>query len=437
MNVFIGKQLSLIKFLPVAVARRLIQQGKVRNRVLGPNAGKAQILVDVSVIVHGDARTGIQRVVRALLSQLLCAPPPGYRICPVFATRQHDYHYAPDFLQLGANAGPASGRVTVEQGDIFLGLDLAAHLLPRHHAQLSVWKKSGVGVHVVIYDLLPLKRSDWFNPSTSRNFRRWMRTVALFADSAICISNAVGTELAEWLVDCYGFSRETLPIESIVLGANIEASVPSTGLPDGSAQLLERLRARPTVLMVGTLEPRKGHAQALAAFEQLWQEGRELNLVIVGKSGWKTEALQQRLLNHPLKQTRVDWLQNISDEMLKNLYEACSGVLIASEGEGFGLPVIEAAHYKKPVLARDLPVFREIAGEKITYFSGTDAEHLARAVVAWLEGPCSEERQLDTLSAPSWQSAANELLTCLGLMPANQVQPGRSQALPRIQSETV
>ncbi|MGF6853556.1 glycosyltransferase family 4 protein [Paraburkholderia sp. CI3] len=427
MNVFIAKQTSLIKLLPVTAARRLVQQGEARKSALSLRSRRKQILVDVSVIVQNDARTGIQRVVRALLMQLLSAPPFGYRICPVFCTRNQDYCYAPDFLQLDANTGLALERVTVEQGDIFLGLDLVAHLMPRQHAQLVAWKNSGLTIHVVIYDLLPLKYPNWFNPKTSRNFRRWMRTVAVFADSAICISNAVGAELTEWLAIRYGISKEMLPIKSFLLGADIEASLPSRGLPDGSTHLLERLKDKPSVLMVGTLEPRKGHSQALAAFEQLWQRGQDVNLVIVGKPGWKIESLQQRLLNHPLNSTRLHWLQNISDEMLKRLYEVCLGVLIASEAEGFGLPVIEAAYYAKPVLARDLPVFREIAGETITYFSGSTAESLSSVLVKWLENPLSGQGRSAAISAPSWKSAARELLACLELPPDSVLHSDMSE----------
>ncbi|MBM5574147.1 hypothetical protein [Deefgea sp. CFH1-16] len=54
-----------------------------------------QLLVDVSVIIQNDAGTGIQRVVRALLLQLLKNPPAGYSVKPVFCTHQHGYHYAP------------------------------------------------------------------------------------------------------------------------------------------------------------------------------------------------------------------------------------------------------------------------------------------------------------------------------------------------------
>jgi glycosyltransferase involved in cell wall biosynthesis len=56
---------------------------------------------------------------------------------------------------------------------------------------------------------------------------------------------------------------------------------------------------------------------------------------------------------------------------------------MASRGEGFGLPLIEAARYDLPLLARDLPVFEEVAGNNVTYFSGESIESLATSLKDW------------------------------------------------------
>ena len=58
---------------------------------------------------------------------------------------------------------------------------------------------------------------------------------------------------------------------------------------------------------------------------------------------------------------------------------------MASRGEGFGLPLIEAASYDIPVLARNLPVFEEVGGENVTYFSGLDPVGLADSLATWLK----------------------------------------------------
>ncbi|WP_370457271.1 glycosyltransferase [Herbaspirillum sp. SJZ107] len=68
---------------------------------------------------------------------------------------------------------------------------------------------------------------------------------------------------------------------------------------------------------------------------------------------------------------------------MPNATNACSG-WAASEGEGFGLPLIEAARHGIPIVARGLPVFREVAGDHAHYFEGRDAGDLARALAEWL-----------------------------------------------------
>jgi glycosyltransferase involved in cell wall biosynthesis len=76
--------------------------------------------------------------------------------------------------------------------------------------------------------------------------------------------------------------------------------------------------------------------------------------------------------------TRLHWLDGISDEFLDQIYQACSALLATSLGEGFGLPIVEARLHGMPAIARDIPVFREIADTQTTFFSGTDPASLRR-----------------------------------------------------------
>jgi len=119
----------------------------------------------------------------------------------------------------------------------------------------------------------------------------------------------------------------------------------------------------------------------------------DANLVIVGKEGWKDfpEELRRtipeivsRLRHHPELGRRLFWLEGISDEYLELIYATCTCLIAASEGEGFGLPLIEAAQHKLPIIARDIPVFREVAGNHALYFSGKEPLDLARGIKEWL-----------------------------------------------------
>ena len=205
------------------------------------------------------------------------------------------------------------------------------------------------------------------------------------------------------------------------LGADVENSDPSRGLPKNANQVIGLLSARPTFLSVGTIEPRKAQAQALAAFELLWSEGLEVNLVFVGKQGWMVEALVEKLNNHQELGKRLFWLEGISDEYLEKVYANSTCLIAASEGEGFGLPLIEAAQHKLPIIARDIPVFREVSQEHAFYFSGVAPQRLASSVGKWLElHGRNEHPQSAGLKHLSWNESAAELMR--GLIGSNRVQ---------------
>ena len=80
------------------------------------------------------------------------------------------------------------------------------------------------------------------------------------------------------------------------------------------------------------------------------------------------------------------------------------------------MPLIEAAQKGIPILARDIPVFREVAGEHAYYFRGTQAQDLASAVEAWL-GLHAEGRHPRSEKMPwlTWQQSAMQLRQALGV----------------------
>jgi glycosyltransferase involved in cell wall biosynthesis len=347
-----------------------------------------QLLVDVSALVQSDLKTGIQRVVRSVLLAMLNDPPPGFRIEPVFSHGGGNaYRYARQFA-LGmtgtTDLALEDAPVDLRPGDVFLGLDLFTNGTSQNEALLRAMADRGVHIHFVVYDLLPMLRPDVFPFGTEQYFGDFLRTVHAVSDGVICISRAVADELAGWYEGQDLRRRLPLQLGWFHLGADIDASAPSTGMPPDAHVVLDALAARPSFLMVGTVEPRKGQAQALAAFEALWERGVDVNLVIVGKEGWMVEQLAARMAHHPEKGKRMFWLAGISDEMLLKLYAGSAALLAASEGEGFGLPLIEAAQHGIPIIARSLPVFREVAGEHAYYFDGLAPADLARAIEDWL-----------------------------------------------------
>ena len=406
--------------LPVRHVRNLISYSTHGH--VSCAQGQKQLLVDVSVLVQQDAGTGIQRVVRALLKQLLDHPPVGYVVRPIVAKAGHEYRYLARWrgYEFLSSQGVAQDRIHVSLGDIFLALDLAAHLLHQYQAQVLGWKRHGVKVHILVYDLLPILHPEWFNAKAVRRFKRWLKTLAILADSAICISEAVKLSLAQYLQESYQLGAEDIQLQTIVLGMDIESSEPSQGLPVNLQELLTWVEQCPTVLMVGTVEPRKGYDQALTAFEHFWDNNQQINLLIVGKRGWKTKHLQQRLDSHVRNNNHLKWLDSASDELLDTLYQKVDGVLMASYAEGYGLPLIEALRHQKPVYARDLQVFRDIAGTNISYFSEYTAIALNRQIETWLS-EIKSGAHVSNMPYVSWRHSVEILLQCLGLESSKSV----------------
>jgi len=328
---------------------------------------RPRLLVDVSVIMRHDAATGIQRVVRAVWSQLAKLSMEDFEVVPVHASATHGYCFAPrDFLSRGAAGKPVP--VGAAPGDKFLGLDLAAHYLPAYANQLAAWRRNGATLHVVVYDLLPLERPDWFEQSTSHHFRRWFAVVMNQADQALCISDSVAQEFRRRTIGTTAHDR--IRVGRLRLSGDISGSVPSTGISESALRVIEHVRKRPCVLMIGTVEPRKNYDHALDAFARLWadEQNGAPDLVIVGKPGWKTSALQERLRNHREHGRRLHWIADVSDEALTMLYQSAEAVFLAAFDEGFGLPLVEAATHGRWILVRDLPVFREQQLPNVRYF---------------------------------------------------------------------
>jgi glycosyltransferase involved in cell wall biosynthesis len=348
--------------------------------------GQKQLLVDVTTVAQVDAKSGIQRVVRGIVSALVAAPPQGYRIEPVIVT-EYGLRYARRFTcgLLGLPA-PAVGDELVEAGpdDVFVGLDLNCNPVVMYRNALAGLRINGVKVIFVVYDLLPVLRANCFPEELANIFGKWLATISEVADGAVCISRSVADELLQWMQTQRPERQGPFRVGYFHLGADIEASLPTAGDMSSLSATLDAIGRKPSFLMVGTLEPRKGHAQALDAFERLWAQGVEACLLIVGGAGWKTGALAERIHAHSEYGRRLFWIEKASDEVLERLYRSATALLMASEGEGFGLPLIEAARHDMPIVARELPVFREIAGEHAFYFSGMTGEDLASALRQWL-----------------------------------------------------
>ena len=395
---------------PASALRRLAWFRLQASSFVDSQAGrKPRLLVDLSVIARHDAGTGIQRVVRAIWNELIERQPESFDVIPVYAGANHGYCYL-DLTQVERCRRFTGQVVGVTADDKFLGLDLSAHYLHQCAEQLQAWRRTGATVYLVVYDLLPLVRPEYFTRTTHRHFFKWFETVGAVADRILCISETVLRDVRARLTatSVHTFGR-------LHLSGRIDESVPSIGITPATAVALGSIRAEQAILMVGTVEPRKGHDAALAAFERLHQRGESLapHLLLVGRPGWKTEQLQSQVRNHPLLGSSLHWLTDATDETLTFLYQRCLATLVASRGEGFGLPLAEAASHRKWSLTRDLTVFREQNLPNCIYFNDDAPDALADSMLE--VAALARNSHPPAPNMPTWKECVDCLLDTLGL----------------------
>ncbi|MBQ4616071.1 MAG: glycosyltransferase family 4 protein [Mailhella sp.] len=349
------------------------------------HADSPQIFIDISSLVGSDNQTGIHRLVRSFAACVSRMERyEGYRLSLVYASKYRTgYWHAFEYKRrvLDREGLPERDQpISFKAGDIFFELDWNMKLAALQRPFYERMVEAGVRVFFHVYDIIPLQLDDLFTPRSQKLFEDWLLEASRYT-GVLCNSRAVAGEYGEWR------QKKGLPpdfaIDWFHLGGDIENSHPSRGLPHDAGAVLEAMRATTSVLMVSALHSRKGYAQALEAFEQLWASGRKVKLVIVGKD-LHMDDMARRLREHPEQGRRLIWLDNISDEYLDLVYQACSAVLFASRAEGFGLAVWEGARYGKALILRDLPVFRELAGESAFYFRGNEPASLATALEHWL-----------------------------------------------------
>lgn len=390
----------------------LNQSGRTHNR----------LFVDISELIRHDARTGIQRVVRNILREWLKTPKKGFDVEAVYATGSGPYRYARAFTSnfIGAPACTNSDDpIDYKAGDIFFVLDMQPQAQCAQAVFYQHLRQQGVTVKFMVYDLLCILQSEYFPEGASDNFSEWLKVVGE-SDGAICISQAVADDLSHWMQNRSWSRLRPFNITANHLGADVAELRPIVGTLANTDIELTDIKNSQSFLMVGTLEPRKGHTQVLDAFEKLWSEGTEVNLVIVGKQGWMVDDLISRLQQHKELDKRLFWLEGISDEYLENVYEASTCLIAASYGEGFGLPLIEAAQHKLPIICRDIPVFREVAGDHAHYFVANNRDELAYAINQWLNKyKLNLHQKSDHMPWLTWNQSAKQLLTALDIQFSN------------------
>lgn len=262
-------------------------------------------------------------------------------------------------------------------------------------ALLADLRRRGVPVATLVYDLMPLRNPEWFDPENRGVFVPWARAQLEHATLAICFSRFCADEVAR-----HGGPPTALFVpgaDSIHVVATRPASLPDDGLP--------------YALTVGTVEPRKNIGLLLDVFDRLWAEGSDVRLVVVGREGWHVEDLVARLGSHPELGRRLTWVGWMPDAEVDWLYRNAHAVAVPSWCEGYGLPVVEGLRRGTPVVSSTGGSLPEVGGDAVTYADPDDVDGWVAALRSHLVG---ERRPVDPAQAPpavtaTWAGAARTI----------------------------
>ena len=239
---------------------------------------------------------------------------------------------------------------------------------------------TGATTIAIVYDIIPLLHGEMVPGTTGYPFKWAYKRLVPSVDGLIAISRS-GADLvrAERTVQ-----TANVPVASFYLGQDLQVV---EGEPRGTTIPAAAWHDGPTFVMVGTIEPRKRHAATLAAFDTVWDAGHAANLVLVGRIGWDVDAFLDEARRHPRYGTSLFLCHQVDDRELHDAIARADATIMASKAEGFGLPIVESLALGVPVIAADIPIFREVAGTAGAYFLPDDTAAFAAAIIAFITHP--------------------------------------------------
>lgn len=214
----------------------------------------------------------------------------------------------------------------------------------------------------------------------------------------ICVSAAVAAEVRA------GWGRDATVIHNGVDAVRFAAAAGPSGV-DGRTSWRTEIGG-PYVLALGGIEPRKGSIDLLEAFALARSKRPDLRLVFAGGETLFDYRDYRARFEARAGELDIDYqmLGVVPDDDLPTLVAAASVLAFVSVKEGFGLAAMEALAAGVPVVARDLPVLREVYGDTVAF--ATDPVSIANALIAAVEDPRDPEAGRVLAHSYTWDRAA-------------------------------
>jgi glycosyltransferase involved in cell wall biosynthesis len=255
-------------------------------------------------------------------------------------------------------------------------------------------RRSKVRPIYMVHDLIPLTHPEYCRPGEGDRHGARMATMLETGAGIIANSRATLDTLAGWA------NARALPIPPALV-----AWLGTEPLPSGSdTSPLDG----PYFVTLGTIEGRKNHLLLLNIWRTLAERlgPATPKLVVIGQRGWEASQATAMLDRCTALRDHVVEISGCDDGVLARYLTHAAALLFPSFVEGYGMPLTEALAMGTPVIASDLTVFRELAGDIPCYRDPLDGTGWVDAVLDYANGGGADRsRQLKAIRhyrAPNW-----------------------------------
>ncbi len=230
---------------------------------------------------------------------------------------------------------------------------------------------------LTIYDLIPQLFPDFVTKKVFDRGLKILDSIDKNQDWIICISEHTKQDFCNYL----GMNPEQVFVTPLAASDNFYSV--------NNLQIISQIQKRygisksPYLLSLCTLEPRKNLSFLLRCFAQiLAQEPTlDINLVLVGISGWKNNDIFQTVETNPILKSHVIFTGFIPDQDLSAIYSGALAFVYPSLYEGFGLPPLEAMQCGTPVITSNTSSLPEVVGDAGIMVNPTDTDALCQAML--------------------------------------------------------
>ncbi|MDO8352446.1 MAG: glycosyltransferase [Aestuariivirga sp.] len=381
---------------------------KARNNIF--SYPLRRLVLDISELLGRPNLTGIGRVELELARQFVAmAKTTGDAVVLTGfnGTFFQEYTLA-DMETMAPTYGLKTSGAPVHFGpaDQFLVSHLNLTQMEKVLAAIYRARRAGAVATFMVHDIFPIANSLMAEESFVRLFFIGWSQILRFADRLVTVSRKVSRDVACYVGETSMAGlvpTRPLPVAHFTLGCD---GLQNSRNADVS---LAYPADRQTFVAAGTFLRHKGLPDLVSAMEILWAEGCKMRLVLLGDDPHKGSA-RTRLSSLPAFGNTLFMPGYVSDKEFAETLSRSSALVCASNDEGFGLPLVEAANLGCPVIARDIEIFRETSGGDAFFFENGDAGKVAEGLRKWLA--LTREQQLKFVprkSLVTWRQSAEML----------------------------